>query len=326
MCIGGNKEVLRMATTYANERHQFGQSIGNFGAIKYKIAEMAIRNFAAESAAYRTSQLMQDKKAAESAAGKEFGQATLEAAEEYAIECSILKVLGSEVTDYCVDENVQIHGGIGFSEEFPAARAYRDSRINRIYEGTNEINRLLMVDQLFKRALKGELDIVGPAWAVQKELASMPSMERLEGDYAEETKAISDFKKIILMTAGGAAKMQMDGKLNLKEEQELLMNCADMLIDLFAAESMLLRVKKLSNMDKAHPQEVYDAMLQVYFHDVTARMSKNATDAIASFADGDLLKTFLMGLKRFVKYPAVNVKEKRRLVADVVLKAGGWCF
>lgn len=326
MCIGGNKAVLHMAATYANERQQFGQSIGNFGAIKFKIAEMAIRNFAAESAAYRTSQLMQDKKAAESAAGKAFGQATLEAAEEYAIECSILKVLGSEVTDYCVDENVQIHGGIGFSEEFPAARAYRDSRINRIYEGTNEINRLLMVDQLFKRALKGELDIVGPAWAVQKELASMPSMEKLEGAYAEETKAISDFKKIILMTAGGAAKMQMDGKLNLKEEQELLMNCADMLIDLFSAESMLLRVKKLADMEKPQLQEVYDAMLQVYFHDVTARMSKNATDAISSFAEGDLLKTFLMGLKRFVKYPPVNVKEKRRLVADVVLKAGGWCF
>lgn len=326
MCIGGNKVVLDMAATYANERQQFGQPIGNFGAIKFKLAEMAIRNFAAESAAYRCSNLMQDKKAAGIAAGKSFGQATLEAAAEYAIECSILKVLGSEVTDYCVDENVQIHGGIGFSEEYPAARAYRDSRINRIYEGTNEINRLLMVDQLFKRALKGELDIVGPAWAVQKELASMPSMEKLEGDYAEESKAINDFKKIILMTAGGAAKMQMDGKLNLKEEQELLMNCADMLIDLFSAESMLLRVKKLANMDKPQPQALYDAMLQVYIHDVTARMAKNATDALASFAEGDLLKTFLMGLKRFVKYPAVNVKEKRRLIAGAVLEKSGWCF
>jgi alkylation response protein AidB-like acyl-CoA dehydrogenase len=326
MCIGGNKEVIRMAATYANERYQFGQPIGNFGAIKFKLAEMAIRNFAAESAAYRTSQLMQDKKVAESAEGKSFGQATLESAEEYAIECSILKVLGSEVTDYCVDENVQIHGGIGFSEEFPAARAYRDSRINRIYEGTNEINRLLMVDQLFKRALKGQLDIVGPAWAVQKELASMPSMERLEGEYAEEAKAISDFKKIILMTAGGAAKMQMDGKLNLKEEQELLMNCADMLIDLFAAESMLLRVKKLNGMQKEQAQEIYDTMLKIFLHDASARIGKNATDAIASFAEGDLLKTFLMGLKRFLKYPPVNVKEGRRLIADAVLKANGWCF
>ena len=326
MCIGGNKEVINIATRYANERHQFGQSIGNFGAIQYKLAEMAIRNFAAESAAYRTSELMSDKKAQEEAAGQPYGQAMLEAAEEYAIECSILKVLGSEVTDYCVDENVQIHGGIGFSEEYSAARAYRDSRINRIYEGTNEINRMLMVDQLFKRALKGKLDIVGPAWAVQKELTSMPSMEKLEGAYAEEVKALADFKKIILMVAGGAAKMQMDGKLDLKEEQEILMNCADMLIDLYSAESMLLRVQKLVNLPKEQPQEVYDAMLQVFFHDATARMGKNATDALASFAEGDLLKTFLMGLKRFTKYPAVNVKVKRRVVAEALLKANGWCF
>ncbi len=326
MCIGGNKEVINVATRYANERHQFGQPIGNFGAIQYKLAEMAIRNFAAESAGYRTSQLMELKKQAESASGQSFGQAMLEAAEEYAIECSILKVLGSEVTDYCVDENVQIHGGIGFSEEYSAARAYRDSRINRIYEGTNEINRMLMVDQLFKRALKGELDIVSPAWAVQKELTSMPSMERLEGDYAEENRAITDFKKIILMTAGGAAKMQMDGKLNLKEEQEILMNCADMLIDLYAAESMLLRVQKLADRDKEQPQEIYDAMLQVFLHDASSRMVKNATDAISSFAEGDLLKTFLMGVKRFAKYPPVNVKEKRRLIADAVRNANGWCF
>jgi alkylation response protein AidB-like acyl-CoA dehydrogenase len=325
--MGGNKVVLQMAASYANERQQFGQSIGNFGAIKYKLAEMAIRNFATESATYRTSQLMQDKKNAEVAAGATYGQSMLEAAEEYAIECSILKVLGSEVTDYCVDENVQIHGGIGYSEEYPAARAYRDSRINRIYEGTNEINRLLMVDQLFKRALKGELDIVSPAWAVQKELASMPSMERLEGPYAEELKAVADFRKIILMTAGGAAKMQMDGKLNLKDEQEIIMNCADMMIDLFAAESMLLRVRKLADRtEKPQSQEIYDAMLQVFLHDATARITKNATDGIASFAEGDLQKTFLMGLKRFNKYPAVNVKEKRRLIADAVLKANGWCF
>ncbi len=326
MCIGGNKELINMATSYANERIQFGQPIGNFGAIQFKLAEMAIRNFAAESAGYRTSQCMQDKKAEESAEGKSFGQSTLESAEEYAIECSILKVFGSEVTDYCADENLQIHGGIGFSEEYTAARAYRDSRINRIYEGTNEINRMLMVDQLFKRALKGQLDIVGPAWAVQKELTSMPSMERLDGPYAEEVKAIADFKKIILMVAGGAAKMQMDGKLNLKEEQEVLMNTADMFIDLYAAESMLLRVQKLAGMQKENPQEVYDAMLQVFIHDATARMSRNATDALASFAEGDLLKTFLMGVKRFTKYPAVNVKVKRRLVAEVLRKAGGWCF
>ncbi|MCK6695365.1 MAG: acyl-CoA dehydrogenase, partial [Thermoanaerobaculia bacterium] len=327
MSIGGAKKVVDMATKYANERLQFGQPIGSFGAIQYKLAEMAIRSFAGESAMYRTSQLMQDKKAAAAAAGKTYGQAMLEAAEEYAIECSILKVFGSEVTDYCVDENVQIHGGIGFSEEYPAARAYRDSRISRIYEGTNEINRLLMVDQLFKRAMKGQLDIVGPAWAVQKELAAMPSFDKPEGDYAEEKRAIADFKKIILMTAGAGAKMQMDGKLNLKEEQEVLTNVADMFIDLFAAESMLLRVQKLAGIhNKPQAQEVYDAMLQVFLHDATARITKNATDALASFAEGDLLKTFLMGVKRFTKYPPVNVKEKRRLIAGALREANGWCF
>lgn len=155
----------------------------------------------------------------------------------------------------------------------------------------------------------------------------MPSMEKLEGEYAEEKRAIADFRKVLLMTAGAAAKMQMDGKLNLKEEQEILMNCADMLIDLFAAESMLLRVQKLAERsDKAQAQEVYDAMLQVFLHDATARMQKNATDALASFAEGDLLKTFMMGLKRFTKYPPVNVREKRRLIAEVVLKANTWPF
>ena len=261
------------------------------------------------------------------ASGKSFAEATLLAAEEYAIECSILKVYGSEVSAYCVDENVQIHGGIGFSEEYPAARAYRDNRINRIYEGTNEINRLLIVDMLLKRAMKGKLDIVGPAWAVQKELSQMPSFGQAEGDYAEELKAISDCKKIILMTAGGAAKMQMDGKINLKDEQEILMNCADMLTDLYTAESMLLRIMKLAGRsNNPQPKEVYDAMLQVHIHDCTARMQAKATDALASFAEGDLLKTFLMGLKRFTKYPPVNVKAKRRIVADAVLKANGWCF
>lgn len=327
MCVGGSKAVVDMSTRYANERHQFGQSIGSFGAIKYKLAEMATRVFAAESASYRCSQLMSDKKEAETANGVPYGLAMLEAAEEYAIECSIIKILGSEVTHYCVDENVQIHGGIGFSEEYAAARAYRDSRINRIYEGTNEINRLLMVDQLFKRALKGQLDIVTPAWAVQKELSSMPSMDRMEGAYAEEKRAIADFKKVILMVAGGAAKMQMDGKLNLKDEQEILTNCADMMIDLFAAESTLLRVLKLADRDQtAQPMEVYEAMLQLLLHDAAARISKNATDALSSYAEGDLLKTFLMGVKRFTKYPVINVKHHRRLIADTLLKANGWCF
>lgn len=326
MCIGGAKGVIEMATKYAIERHQFGQKIADFGAIQHKLAEMCIRTFVGESAMFRISESMEDKKNEEMEAGKSFGEANLLAAEEYALECSILKIYGSEAVTYAVDENVQIHGGIGFSEEFGAARAYRDARINRIYEGTNEINRLLMIDMLFKRALKGAIDIVSPAWAVQKELSSMPGFGRPEGIYGEEKQAVKDFKKIILMVAGAAAKMQMDGKLNLKEEQEIVMNVSDMLIDLYNCESTLLRVEKLRGFTKKQPQELYEAVMQVQFHDATGRISKNAIDALASFAEGDLLKTFLMGVKRFTKYPPQNVKTKRRQIAAAMVESSGFCF
>ncbi len=326
ICIGGAKASNTTAIRYANERIQFKQPIANFGAIQYKLAEQAIRIFAAESAVYRVSDLLSDQKEKRSAAGASFEEASLKAAEEYAIECAIVKVVGSEMLDFVVDETVQIHGGMGYSEEGTAARAYRDSRINRIYEGTNEINRLLLVDQLFRRALKGSLDIVTPAWAVQKELTSMPSMTRPEGAYAEEQQAVQDFKKIILMTAGAAAKMQMDGKLNLKEEQEIVMNVADILIDTFIAESLLLRVEKLQGLNKKQDQSLYDAILRTYLHDATARITKNATDALASFAEGDLLRTFLMGVKRFTKYPPVNVKETRRQIAKVLIDANEYAF
>ncbi len=326
LCLGGAKASVTTAVKYANERHQFKQPIANFGAIKHKLAQQAIRLMASESALYRVSNLIQLKNKEEMEKGKTFAEAKLIAAEEYAIECALLKVSGSEALDYVVDETLQVHGGMGYSEEGTAARAYRDSRINRIYEGTNEINRLLSVDMLFKRALKGAIDIVGPAWNVQKELASMPSFEKLEGAYAEETKAIQDFKKLILMVAGGAAKMQMDGKLNLKEEQEIIMNVSDMMLDLLEAESLLLRTQKLADMDTKHDQSVYDAVLQVFMSDVNARMNKNATDALVSFVEGDLLRTFLMGVKRFTKYPPTNVKTARRLIADTMIKAEEYCF
>jgi alkylation response protein AidB-like acyl-CoA dehydrogenase len=322
LCLGGAKKSAETAIQYANERKQFKQAISNFGAIKYKLAEMAIQIFAAESALYRTSQMMQSVNKALQADGVSFEQAKLKAAEEYAIECAILKVAGSEALDYVVDETVQVHGGMGFSEEGTAARAYRDARINRIYEGTNEINRLLTVDMLFRRALKGAIDIVGPAWDVQKELASMPSFDRPEGTYGEEIKAIKEFKKATLMVTGAAAKQQMDGHLNLKEEQEIVMNAADMIIDTFLAESLLLRVQKLRETNqKPASQEIYDNILRVFITDATARIHKNGTDALVSFAEGDLLKTMLMGLKRFTKYPPVNVKNARRLIADSLIEA-----
>ncbi|AEE53861.1 acyl-CoA dehydrogenase family protein [Haliscomenobacter hydrossis] len=326
LSLGGAKYSVTTAIRYANERIQFGVPISSFGAIQYKLAEQAIRIFSTESALFRVSNLMELKKQEFEANGASFGEAELKAAEEYAIECSILKVTGSEALDYVVDETLQVHGGMGFSEEGTAARAYRDARINRIYEGTNEINRLLSIDMLLKRAMKGALDIVGPAWQVQKELASMPSFEKEEGLYAEEKKAVKDFKKAVLMVAGAAAKLQMEGKLDLKNEQEIIMNVADMLSDLFLAESTLLRVEKLAGMQGKVKQEVYDAILKVFIHDATLRMNKNGTDALASFAEGDLLRTMLMGLKRFTKYPAQNVKTLRRELADVLIAANEYAL
>ena len=327
MTIGGSKMSITSAVQYANERVQFKKPIAQFGAIQYKLAEQVIRNFASESALYRTSHLMQTMEQHLHGEGVSFGEAKRRAAQEYAIECAILKVVGSEVLDYVVDETVQIHGGMGYSEETLAARAYRDSRINRIFEGTNEINRMLSIDMLLRRAMKGELDIVGPAWEVQKELTTMPSMGRPEGLYAEEKKAVKEFKKAVLMVAGAAAKLQMDGQLKLEDEQEVLMNIADMLFDAFVAESLLLRVEKLHDMpNKPAEQELYDAILKVYLHDATGRMTRFGTDALASFAEGDLLRTLLMGLKRFTKYPPVNVKALRRKIAERLIEVNEYCF
>ncbi len=321
LSMGGSEGALNVGINYANERIQFKQPIANFGAIKYKIGESAIRIFAGRSALYRVSQHIQDMNKELMADGTSFSEAKKLSAEEYAIECALLKFLGSETLDYVVDEVLQIHGGMGYSEETLAPRMYRDARINRIYEGTNEINRLLSVDMLLRRAMKGALDIVGPAWNVQKELSGMPSMERPSGEYGEEIKAIGDFKKLILMVAGGAAKQQMEGQLDLKKDQEIVMNVADMLGDLLQAESTLLRVRKLrENGHGKHDMDIYDAILRTYVHDANGRMAKNATDAVASFTEGDLLRTFTMGIKRFTKYPPQNVLKLRRRVADYMIQ------
>ncbi|MBC6995626.1 acyl-CoA dehydrogenase family protein [Neolewinella lacunae] len=317
LSVGGSKRALTIGINYANERVQFGQTIANFGAIKYKIAEAAIQIFAGESALYRVSQLIQDMNKSLEAEGKTFAEAKRLSAEEYAIECALLKFIGSELLDYTVDEVLQIHGGMGYSEETLAPRMYRDARINRIYEGTNEINRLLSVDMLLRRALKGAIDIVGPAWNVQKELAQPADTSVPAGEYGAEIKAVANFKKAILMVVGAAAKAQMDGRVNLKDEQEVLMNVADMLADLLNAESTLLRLQRLRITGKGRqPQALYDAILQVLFHDVNARIAKNGLDAIASFAEENLLDTFAAGLRRFTQYPIRNVKALRRTVAD----------
>jgi len=326
MAMGGCKICITEAVKYANERIQFDQPISSFGAIKYKLAEMAIRTFVAESTVYRVSDLMDDKKNEELNLGRNYAQAMLESAEEYAVECAIIKIYGSEVLDYVADELLQIHGGNGFSEEYVPARVYRDSRINRIYEGTNEINRMLIINMILKRTMKGALDLVGPAWEVQKELTGMPKMEIPEGTYGLEWRTVKDFKKLTLMVAGAAVKYQLDGKHDLKDQQELLLNVADMMIDLYNSESIILRVEKLTSNYSSENLDAQIAMMKVYLWDAQSRLVKNAQDALASFATGDELRIMMMGIKRFARYEAVNVKELRRTVANKIIAANEYCF
>jgi alkylation response protein AidB-like acyl-CoA dehydrogenase len=322
--LGGAKRSLSIAVQYANTREQFKQPISNFGAIKHKLAEMAVRCWADESALYRTSKLIQDKEHELQEEGKTFAEALLGAAEEYAIECAIMKVHGSELLDYVVDEGVQIHGGNGYSDEYPISRAYRDSRINRIYEGTNEINRLLTVDMVLKRAMKGKLDLMGPAMAVQKELMSIPDFgAEDEGYFAAEIKAVQNMKKAILMVAGGAVQKLM---MKIEGEQEVLMNIADMSIKTFVAESSLLRAMKLHNLHgEAGAADAID-MMRIYLNDAVDTVNKHGKEAINAFADGDEQRMMLLGLKRFTKYGPFNSKDARRRIAEKLIAAGKYCF
>ena len=279
--VGGAKATINDSVEYAVTREQFQQPIANFGAIKHKLAEMAIRTFASESALYRTAKWIDDKEKELHENGKPFNEALLGAAEEYAIECAILKVDGSEMADFCVDEGVQIHGGNGFSAEYNISRAYRDSRINRIYEGTNEINRLLTVDMTLKRAMQGRLNIMGPAMKVSQELMSIPNFnEEDETAFAQEKNLVSNFKKTILLTAGAAAQKLM---VKLESEQEVLMNIADMAIDTFLSESLLLRVIKLSE-TASEKNDLYKNILNCFLYDAADRIHKNGKDAINAFA------------------------------------------
>lgn len=324
MTTGSAKRVATISVMYANDRKQFNQPISNFGAIKHKIAEQAIKIFVSESATYRVSDLINKKIKELQAKGTKYEEAALNAAEEYAIECAMLKVYGSEVLDYVVDEAVQIHGGYGYSEEYPAARAYRDSRINRIFEGTNEINRLLTVDMLMKRSMKGRLDLISPAMAIQKELMSVPEFGGTSNALlAAEYKAIQNAKKAILIIAGSAVQKLM---LKLKDEQELIMNVTDMMIELFACESAYLRTLKLSGMKKATELQPYIDMTQVYISDAIEKINLYGKHAISSFAEGDELKMLLMGLKRFTKYDPINTTKLRRSIATKLIDANSYCF
>lgn len=315
--LGGARRSAETAAAYAKTREQFKIPIAKFGAIRHKIAEMAIRIWVADAALYRTAFWVQDKEDELLASGKTFAEALLGAAEEYAIECSMLKVFGSEVLDFVVDEGVQIHGGNGFSDEYLISKAYRDSRINRIYEGTNEINRLLTVDMVLKRAMKGKLDLMGPAMAVQKELMSIPDFGAgEEGDFAKELKYIAHFKKAILMVAGAAVQKLM---MQLEKEQEVLMNIADMAIETFHAESALLRTMKLAQERGLDAVAIERDVMQTYLYDAADRINKAGKDALNSFASGDELRMMHIGLKRFTKVDPFNSKDARRRICDKVL-------
>ena len=322
--IGGARKALSESVTYAKTREQFNQPISNFGAIKHKLAEMAIRIFVAESALYRTAKWIDEKEHELLDEGKMFNEALLGGAEEYAIECAMLKVYGSEVLDYVVDEGVQIHGGNGFSAEYNISRAYRDSRVNRIYEGTNEINRLLTLDITLKRAMNGRLDLMGPASAVQKELMSIPDFgNETDAPFAKEKKLIGSLKKAILMTAGAAVQKLM---AKIENEQEVMMNLADMAIETFNAESTLLRVMKMIEKNGEASCRYQLDIMQTYLYDAADRVNKSGKDAINAFAEGDEQRMILMGLKRFTKAEPFNSKNARRRIADKMIGEGKYCF
>ena len=321
---GGAKGALQESIEYAKTREQFKLPIAKFGAIKYKLAEMAIRIYADESSLYRTASWINEKEHELLAAGKPFNEALLGAAEEFAIECAILKVNGSEVLDYVVDEGVQIHGGNGFSDEYDISRAYRDSRINRIFEGTNEINRMLAVDMMLKRAMKGQLDLMGPATEVSKELMSIPDFgESDDTPFATELKTIANMKKTVLMVAGAAVQKLM---MTLSKEQEIIMNIADMAIKVFVAESMLLRVMKAVEKEGEETNKIALAMLHVYLNDAVDAVWKAGKEGINSFAEGDEQRMMLLGLKRFTKTEPFNAKDARRMIADKLIEEGKYAY
>ena len=312
--LGGSKLMLQEAVRYANERHQFNQPISNFGAIRHKIAEMATRVWVGEAMTYRTVGMIEDASVAATDA-----KSKLKAIEEYAVECSIIKVAASETCDFVADEMVQIYGGYGYSADYPAERAYRDSRINRIFEGTNEINRLLIPGQLLKRAMKGQLPLLQAAQALQDEILS-PSFD-MDEDHsllAAEMKLAKNAKKVALMVLGAAAQKYM---MTLDKQQEILMGVADIVIDVFGMESALLRAKKIADAKGEAAASRYLDMAQVFCNDAVQRIDARAKNTLAAIAEGDDLRMLLAALRRFTKQTPINTVAARQRIAEVLIKA-----
>jgi alkylation response protein AidB-like acyl-CoA dehydrogenase len=322
MCIGGMKLMVHESIRYANERHQFGKSISSFGAIKAKLAEQCIRTWVGESMVYRTLGMIE---AGVGAVDTKNADARLRAIEEYAAECSIIKVALSEYCDFVVDEMVQIYGGYGYSADYPAERAYRDSRINRIFEGTNEINRLLIPGRLMKSALSGNLPLLPAAQALMDEILS-PQMAGFDDDeqvLAAEQKLTQNAKKVALMTLGTAAQKYM---MKLGDQQEILMGIADIIMDTYAMESAILRTQKLVAAEGEEAAARYIDITRVFCNDAVERIEARAKNTLAAMSEGDELRTLLAALRRFTKLTPMNTVAARQRIADVVIEANKYVY
>jgi alkylation response protein AidB-like acyl-CoA dehydrogenase len=325
-CLDSQRRITTSSVLYANERKQFKTPISEFGAIKVKLAEMAASTYAGESATYRAAKNIEDRISMRQAAGNSHQEAELKGVEEYAIECSILKVAVSEDVQNCADEGIQIFGGMGFSEETHMEAAWRDARITRIYEGTNEINRMLCIGMLVKKAMKGHVDLLGPATAVGNELMGIPSFDTPDYSqlFSEEKEMINKLKKIFLMVAG-AAVQKFGPKID--DEQQLLLAASDILIEIYMAESAILRAEKNAKRYGEDTQKEQIAMAKLYLYHAVDIVEKNGKESIISFAEGDEQRMMLMGLKRFTKYVNYpDIVDLRRAIAEKVKKENGYCF
>jgi alkylation response protein AidB-like acyl-CoA dehydrogenase len=325
-CLDAQRRVTTNAVHYANERVQFNTPISQFGAIRYKLAEMATSAYAGESATYRAAKSIEDRINARVADGTSHQEAELKGVEEFAIECSILKVAVSEDVQNCADEGIQIYGGMGFSEDTPMESAWRDARIARIYEGTNEINRMLSVGMLIKKAMKGHVDLLGPAMKVQEELMGIPSFDTPDYSklFSEEKEMIAKLKSAFLMVAGAAVqKFGMD----LDSHQQLLMAAADMLIEIYMAESTLLRTEKLAIKKGEAKVEEQIAMAKLYLYKAVDIVALRGKESIISFAEGDEQRMMLMGLRRFTKYTSMpNIVALRETITNKLVAENKYCF
>ncbi|HXW61212.1 MAG TPA: acyl-CoA dehydrogenase family protein [Candidatus Acidoferrales bacterium] len=311
-CLGGSKKALEEASKYAKERVAFGKPIASFGLIQAKLGEMAIRIYALESMIYRTAGTIE---VAASAAGSDKVMQAMQALEEYAIESSISKVAGSETLDYCVDEGLQIFGGYGFHEDYPMARAYRDSRINRIFEGTNEINRMVIIQMLLKRAMAGVLPLIAAAKKLADELLAGPSVEDVNaGDFGEEERSLTHAKKIFLLAAGAAVERFRD---QLADRQEIVSSLSNIVIEIYAIESSLRRAQKAA--ERGPAANLMADATRALTYDGMDRIEKEARTALAAISEGDMLLTHLAALRRFAKHAPVDTVALRRRIADAVL-------